>query len=211
VLDQAMRDKTLDGLVDEDKVGVLGHSFGAYTAMVVAGATVDLPDGKASSFRDARVKAVLPMSPEGPGTMGLTLSSWDRFAVPGRHLTGSRDYGAGQRSATWRRAGYEHVQGVDDYLVTLEGAGHMTFADLPGSKDDAEGQDDARATLRRQLRERFLAAAGGNDTAQPVQHERHVAMIRSLDTAFFDPHARPAHNTQTRPLTLTLPTHHISH
>src|SRR5580765_2825606 len=77
VLDEAARSDLLKDLVDMERIGVAGHSFGAYTAMAIGGMTMDLPGGKATSLRDARVKAVLPMSPEGPGTMGITAGSWD--------------------------------------------------------------------------------------------------------------------------------------
>jgi len=188
VIDEAARSDLLKDRIDMERIGVAGHSFGAYTAMAIGGMTVDLPEGKARSLRDPRVKAVLPMSPEGPGTMGITAGSWDAFAVPVLFLTGTRDYGAGGRSAAWRRSGFEHVRGVDDYLVTLEGAGHMTFADLAGSaKQDADDdKDGAHARLRERIRERMLEAAGGNDSADAAAHSRHVALIQSSGTAFFD-------------------------
>jgi predicted dienelactone hydrolase len=188
VIDEAARNALLKDLVDMERIGVAGHSFGAYTAMAIGGLTMDLPEGKARSLRDPRVKAVLPMSPEGPGTMGITAGSWDQFAVPVLFLTGTRDYGAGGRSAAWRRSGFDHVHGVDDYLVTLEGAGHMTFADLAGSaKYEAdEDKDGARARLRERIRERMLEAAGGNDSADAAAQQKHVALIQSVCTAFFD-------------------------
>jgi predicted dienelactone hydrolase len=185
VIDEAARNDLLKDLVDMERIGVAGHSFGAYTAMAIGGMTMDLPEGKARSLRDPRVKAVLPMSPEGPGTMGITAGSWDAFAVPVLFLTGTRDYGAGGRSAAWRRAGFEHVRGVDDYLVTLEGAGHMTFADLGGAAK-YQAEDGARARLRERIRDPILEAAGGNDSADAAAHGRHVALIQALSTAFFD-------------------------
>jgi pimeloyl-ACP methyl ester carboxylesterase len=60
--------------------------------------------------------------------------------VPVLFMTGTRDYGQGARSADWRRAGFEHVSGVDDYLVTLNGAGHMTFGGI-GAGGGPTGSD----------------------------------------------------------------------
>ncbi len=127
VIDHVAADPELSKVVDLERIGVAGHSFGAYTAMVEGGMTIDLPEGKDQSLRDPRVKAVLPMSPEGHGVMGIHARAWDHFAVPVLFLTGTKDYGQGQRSAAWRREAFEGIKSVDEYLVVLEGAGHMTF------------------------------------------------------------------------------------
>jgi predicted dienelactone hydrolase len=138
VIDRIAGHKTLGPVADVERIGVAGHSFGAYTAMAIGGMTVDLPEshgGARRSFRDKRVKAVLPMSPEGAGAMGIVAGAWDSFADPVLFLTGTRDYGSGGRSATWRRQAFEAIGargGVDDYLFTLDGAGHMTFG-RPGN------------------------------------------------------------------------------
>jgi predicted dienelactone hydrolase len=153
----------LGPIANMSQIGVGGHSFGAYTAMAIGGMRVDLPEshgGAKQSFRDPRVRAVLPMSPEGAGAMGIVPGAWDSFRVPALFLTGTRDYGAGGRSASWRRQAFEGVHGFFDYyLITLDGAGHMTFGRPEGvvaSKSDAS----------------------------------HAALIRSLGTAFFDAYVR---------------------
>jgi dienelactone hydrolase len=62
----------LAGKLDAEHIGVGGHSMGAFTANAIAGALVDLPGHPARNFADARVKAVLLLSPQGPGEFGLT-------------------------------------------------------------------------------------------------------------------------------------------
>jgi predicted dienelactone hydrolase len=181
LITQLSTDSMLSKLADTAHIGVAGHSFGAYTAMTIGGMTVDLPDDKGRSFRDHRVAAILPMSPEGPGAMGISQGAWEKFAAPVMFLTGTRDYGVGERSADWRRAGFENVKSVDDYLITLNGAGHMTFAD-PGG-EGAEPGGKLRARIRERVNEK---AGGGKDDDQP----HHVDMIKSLSTAFFDAYLR---------------------
>jgi predicted dienelactone hydrolase len=204
VIDQLSTNPLLKDVADLGRIGVAGHSFGAHTSMQIGGMSTDLPDAKAKSFRDPRVKAVLPMSPEGPGAMGIEASSWDHFAVPVLFLTGTRDYGQGMRSAEWRRAGFEHVSGVDAYLVTLNGAGHMTFggaragggptgsdAPLDVSPEEPKPLDPAakREQLRDRVRERLRARQAEKPGGVPVE-AHHVRMIDSLSTAFFDAYLR---------------------
>jgi predicted dienelactone hydrolase len=138
VLDRLAVHPVLGPRADLGRAGAAGHSFGAYTAMAVGGMRVDLPESKAHSFRNPRIKAVLPMSPQGTGTMGLREGAWSSFAVPVLFMTGTNDYGASGASAAWRRSGFENTRGADSWLVTIEGAGHMTFA-APVRKQDRAG------------------------------------------------------------------------
>jgi predicted dienelactone hydrolase len=157
VIDQAGRDAGLSKQVDLGQVGVAGHSFGAYTAMAEGGMLVDLPDRKGQTLRDSRVKAVLPMSPEGHGIMGIDAGAWDTFAVPVLFLTGTRDYGQGARSAAWRREAFDAIRKkgmtTDAYLIVLKDATHMTF--------------------------------GGGDRLNP-EHAHHQELIKAITTAWFD-------------------------
>jgi predicted dienelactone hydrolase len=132
VLDHVGKDATYGQVADLSRVGVAGHSFGAHTAMEMAGMTVDLPGEPDVSFRDPRVKAVLPMSPQGAGVMGVDRGAWGHVAVPVLFLTGTKDYGRGNAAATWRREAFDSIQGVEEYLVVLNDATHGTFAQGPG-------------------------------------------------------------------------------
>jgi predicted dienelactone hydrolase len=166
VIDHIAPHATLGPIADMSRMGVSGHSFGAYTAMAIGGMTVDLPEShgaKSQSFRDKRIKAVLPMSPEGTGGMGIVEGAWKSFEVTVLFLTGTRDYGAGGRSASWRRQAFEAVRGVDDYLITLQNAGHLTFANRGGLA--------------------VRDGVGGRTSQQE-------ALIDSLGVAFFDAYLR---------------------
>lgn len=200
VIDEIARNAQLGAIADMSRVGVGGHSFGAYTVMAIGGMKVDLPNDKGHSFRDERVKAVLPMSPEGTGTMGIRDGAWDAFAAPVMFLTGTRDYGAGARSAAWRRTAFDAVNTVDDYLVTLNGAGHMTFGTGGGKGGDGSpAQDAARERLIDRLFDRMQEKNGGKPDDKPLSpagaaggagkpgdQAHHTMMINSLSAAFFD-------------------------
>jgi predicted dienelactone hydrolase len=136
VLDRIATDEQFGKLADLSRVGAAGHSFGAYTVLAAAGMSVDLPGQKSASFRDRRIKAAVPMSPQGAGATGIRPGAWDGVTIPVLFLTGTRDYGQGKRPADWRRQPFEAVGALhqaDDYLMTLNGATHFTFAHGPGS------------------------------------------------------------------------------
>jgi dienelactone hydrolase len=119
----------LVGKLDLRHIGVGGHSFGAYTAGLIAGTTILLP-GKSEpqSFADKRVSAVVMLSPQGEGIMGLTAHSWDAFRLPMLLMFGSRDFGPFGQEPVWRSEAFEKAPAGNKYEVELEGGTHMGFA-----------------------------------------------------------------------------------
>lgn len=113
--------------MDRNHIGVGGHSMGASTADALAGALVDLPGHPATNFADSRVKAVLLLSPQGPGEFGLTDHSWDHVTLPLMSMTGSLDSGANGQGPNWKKIPFERSQPGDKYHVFIEGASHMSF------------------------------------------------------------------------------------
>ncbi len=124
----------LQGRVDEKRIGVGGHSFGAYTAMLIGGVTVDLGGDKSRSFRDERVTCILPISGQGAGQQGLTDTSWAALALPMMTITGSRDRGVGGQGVGWKKEPYQHSPPGDKYLVVIEGANHFSFGGRLGAR-----------------------------------------------------------------------------
>ena len=59
--------------------------------MLVGGVTIDVDGKQDRSLRDKRIKAILPISPQGPGQLGLTERSWKALALPMMTVTGSKD------------------------------------------------------------------------------------------------------------------------
>ena len=80
----------LKGKLDDARVGVGGHSYGAFTAELLAGATVDLPKrhegARASPTRPRRPSC--SFSPPGKGQQGLTEKSWAAVDRPLMVVTG---------------------------------------------------------------------------------------------------------------------------
>jgi predicted dienelactone hydrolase len=117
----------LNGKIDTSLIGVAGHSMGSYTAEAIAGALVDLPGHPGQSFTDPRAKAILCLSPQGPGQFGLTAHSFGMISRPFMGITGSLDNLGPLASAAWHKIPFERSQPGDKYEVFIQGASHMSF------------------------------------------------------------------------------------
>ncbi len=119
----------LKGKIDTAKIGIAGHSYGAYTAMLLAGATLtpidNYPFGR---LVDERISCALILSPPGSGQQGLTKESFKTLRLPSMFMTGSRDKGLSGQPAEWRTEPFNLCAPGDKYLVFIEGATHFTFA-----------------------------------------------------------------------------------
>jgi predicted dienelactone hydrolase len=119
----------LAGKLDLGHIGVAGHSFGAYTAALIGGTTIHVPGEQGpQSFADRRVAAVVLLSPQGEGRMGLTADSWDQLRLPVLLMYGSRDFGPFGEPPAWRNQAFLRAPSGDKYDVELEGATHMQLA-----------------------------------------------------------------------------------
>ena len=162
VLDELERlnEKQFEGKLDLDKVGVLGHSFGGYTALALAGATWDfeniksycdrdvwevnlsmllqcdvlnLPKEKEYSFRDKRVQAIGIMNPVNSvifGSKGLS-----KVKIPVIIGAGTNDPATPAiieqvRTLAW-------VNTPDKYFFLMVGQAHLLipFEDTSDSTD----------------------------------------------------------------------------
>lgn len=117
----------LNGRMDTRHIGVAGHSMGSYTAEAIAGALVDLPGRPGQNFGDPRAKAILCLSPQGPGQFGLTRNSFSSISLPFMGITGSLDNLGPLANAAWHRVPFERSTPGDKYEVFIQGASHMSF------------------------------------------------------------------------------------
>lgn len=134
----------LAGKIETDKIAVMGHSFGAYTTLVVCGARPILDyleppvgggKGLAPDLSDQRVTFGLAMSPQSPGTTYFGPESYRSIDRPLVCLTGSGDIQ--KRFDGWllgpqsRWEVFRLLPPGRKYFLWLENADHLSFSDSP--------------------------------------------------------------------------------
>ncbi len=129
VLDAVEQDESLANLIDSERIGVAGHSYGAFAALALAGLRADYAGRPGTPFLDPRVKAVVAMSPPVPGALGLGDNAWDQIGTPCMTLMGTLDMDLTNQDPMLRRATFVRCPGPDQYLVTLLAATHGVFDD----------------------------------------------------------------------------------
>ena len=129
-LDQlASKIPELKNKIDSKHVAVAGHSLGAYTAMLSAGAEANLTSipGNRIAWTDvktARIAALLLLSPQGRGEGGLDDNSWKDLRKPMLSIAGTADIGLKKQSAASRRDPFQLSAPGDKYELVIDGAHH---------------------------------------------------------------------------------------
>jgi predicted dienelactone hydrolase len=128
----------LKGLVNENEIGMAGHSFGAWTTLAIVGEKTS----SGHTLADPRVKAAIAMSAPVPGGAAKTAGQFAGITLPVFHMTGTRDDSPiGETKAADRRVPFDQSTTPGACLLILDGADHMTFS---GHAFGAFREDDAR-------------------------------------------------------------------
>lgn len=133
----------LRGKFDLEKIGMLGHSFGAYTTLAICGARpalnwldpkVGSGEGLGPDLSDTRVRCGVALSPQGPGEPFFLESSYLSIRVPLLGISGSQDKQQG-KPPIHRKRSFRYWPSGDRYLLWINNATHLHFSDSTGSKD----------------------------------------------------------------------------
>jgi predicted dienelactone hydrolase len=140
----------LSGRLDTVRLGASGHSFGAGTAQLLAGARLRGHPGH-RRFADKRVRAVLLLAPQGAGQLHGT-NSWAHVSIPMMTITGTRDRGRGG-TAGWRSEPFHGSPPGNKYLIVIEGGRHdfggisRSATSFPYARDEREAGITQHASL----------------------------------------------------------------
>jgi predicted dienelactone hydrolase len=183
-VDRLQRDyPELQGKIDRARAGVAGHGEGAVAAMLLGGART-FPG---AALADSRVKAVVALSPPGPGTQGLTNESFATLRTPALFMTGTRDSGTTDtETPEWRRQAYELAPAGDKWFVSLEGAGTGSFAGrLSAPPDPRLRQDEIDPFTGRRTQPMTPRGQAVFGRERTIFH-----LVRSLSLGFWDAYLR---------------------
>ena len=180
--------EALTDSADLKHVALAGHSFGAITALAVAGTDVVDDQGKKVPVYDRRIDAFIAMSPYGDSLpsylAGLDVETYDDIKKPVLCLSGSKDglftLGKGPHVHT---KPFEDAGTDEKYHVVIGGTRHAEFAQVVGLFDRRTVEmTDSTSTA-------FLDAYLKNDQeAKSYLTEKLPAVARTRDSwAFIGP------------------------
>ncbi len=159
-----------------DRIGVGGHSFGAYTAMAVAGMNFILPDGNKMNFADKRIKAALVLSPTA-GRLQIRNGAkiCEDMTIPCFFMTGTQDDSPiNDTQAADRRRVFDHARNVR-FLLTFIGGDHMVFSGRwrsPLLDGTSSGNDAVFQQLTAAMSLAFFNGFIGRDEAAQAEFRR---------------------------------------
>ncbi|MFM7331527.1 MAG: alpha/beta hydrolase family protein [Brachymonas sp.] len=179
-LDQVLSDTQLSSRFDAQRIAAAGHSYGANTTLLLAGARVQR-EGRAMDLADPRIKAAVIISAPpfyGEGDPAQIVGS---IRVPSLHITATSDeikIPGYFSSAQDRVAVYEATSSLaGKMLAVFKEGSHSMFTDRLGTGGEALNPQVKKAT--RELMLAFLRKEFAGDAqalAQwPAQHAGLVA------------------------------------
>lgn len=170
----------LESAIDEESIGLSGHSLGGLTTLLAT----------FGPLRDPRVKAALSIA--GPACL-VGATAYDTAPVPLLVLGGSED-----RVVAWHsvRAAYDMAQ-PPKYLIAMLGGNHIRFADLDamdsalGTLESTEGFLDEVSRVGEATGANLVSCVADGSTnlpapASPLTAGRQRELMRLFATAFFD-------------------------
>lgn len=170
--------------LDARHIIAAGHSYGANTTLLAAGAQVPLSGPMAPTLRDERVRAAIAISAPpfyGQADMRPILGP---IALPSLHITATADViripgyfsGAEDRVAVFEATGSLLPRPQPKWLAVFEGGSHAIFTDRSGTGGTQLNPKVKAATQALTLA--FVrAVTGGDDAALRAWPQQHAALL----------------------------------
>jgi predicted dienelactone hydrolase len=152
----------LKGRLDLGRIGVLGHSFGAYTVMAIAGMRPALDwiepkiapgFGLGPDLSDSRVKCAIALSPQAPGDPFFLKESHRSLRIPLLGISGTRDRQSNGEEPVARLESFQlwpKHEGKNAF-VWITDAAHLDFTDSTGGDEQgrpSSGRPDVQRVVR---------------------------------------------------------------
>jgi pimeloyl-ACP methyl ester carboxylesterase len=122
----------LQGRIDPARIAVAGHSYGAFTAQLLAGVTMTVGERQVS-FRDKRVRAIVALAPVGSWRV-FRETAWDELEIPLLELQGGKDAPPPPDQPRRNLMPYDRAPVPGTALIVLPDSGHH-FGDIYGRGD----------------------------------------------------------------------------
>lgn len=136
--------KSADGkpLIDRERIGMSGHSAGAFTTQMVYGVKLKAL-ARYRSFAIDDFDAAILISGQGTNRRALTKESWADIRKPMMVITGSKDTARiGSETPETRQDPYRYAPPGDKFLLFIEGATHSSYSgEKPAMRLDPEQPD----------------------------------------------------------------------
>jgi dienelactone hydrolase len=186
-LDRVLGDAQLAGRIDANRIAAAGHSYGANTTLLVAGARVER-EGKVLDFRDSRIKAAVVISAPpfyGEGDPARILGG---IQIPTLHITATGDEikipgyysGSSDRVAVYEATSAQQP-GARKMLAVFKEGSHSMFTDRLGTGGNELNPQVKIAT--RELKLAYLKAVFNNEPTSKLTQwsERHAPLIARVE------------------------------
>ena len=133
------------GTLDATRIGIGGHSFGAWTTLAVAG--IGYPTPGCEKLGDPRPLAFLALSPPGPGRVAPDTTDARR---PILVMTGTEDHQPAllnpddgiKRNPEWRERIWRLLPAGEAFLAVLTNAHHSAFSAGQGARLSGDPQPE---------------------------------------------------------------------
>jgi predicted dienelactone hydrolase len=165
-IDQLGQELSLSSKIDLERIAVAGHSFGANTALLCAGAQFKV-DGKMQAFGDPRIKAAIILSPPSVPANQDPIYVYNPIRIPTLHLTGTRDdtpIPGLSTMANQRSEAFDSMVATPRYLAVYEGGRHSMFHDRTIDKTSTDIKTSTKELSTLFLRSTLM----GDDQAREV-------------------------------------------
>jgi dienelactone hydrolase len=183
-LSQLLAHPRWGGLIDKRHIVAAGHSFGANTTLLVAGAKVE-HQGQALALRDPRLSAAVMISSPPFYANADAKQALATMPVPSLHITATDDVirvPGYYSSAEDRIQVYEAYQGAPKGLVVFKDGSHSMFTDRLNT-----GGVDLNPQVKRATREAVLAFVQSTIQGRTMDYDRfaqqHQPLLARLESS----------------------------